>query len=169
MPQKLTDFFSMAGASRRQDDVGTLHSTATQLSLHADGGGPQRPGFPNLADCEYSPPRSPSSASPVKSKPRREDDTPGQSPCIPFILPPPNIQHPSAIDHFPASDQPISEQTMKNMLISLKQTLYTDLSAAVSSLANVVQHQDHRLQHVKNKMSELLTAHNDIVDVCTAH
>lgn len=58
---------------------------------------------------------------------------------------------------------------MKNMLISLKQSLYTDLSAAVSSLASVVQQQDQRLQHVENKMSDLFTAHNDMVDVCTEH
>lgn len=58
---------------------------------------------------------------------------------------------------------------MKNMLISLKQTLYTDLSAAVSSLATVVQQQDQHLHYIENKMSDLLTAHNDTVEVCTEH
>lgn len=86
-----------------------------------------------------------------------------------FFLPPPNIQHRSAIDNFPASDQPYSEQTMRNMLMSLKQALYSDLSAAVSSLATVVHQQDQRLHHVENKMSALLTAQSDIVDVCTEH
>lgn len=168
MPQKLTGFFLLAGEGRGQDGDGS-HRQATLPSPHSSCGGPQRPGFPSLANYEYTPPRSSSSASPMKSRPRRDDDIRGQKPRIPFILPPPDIQHPSAIDNFPASDQHISEQTMKNMLISLKQTLYSDLSATVFFLATVLQHQDQRLQHVENKMSDLFTAYNDIVDACTEH
>lgn len=118
---------------------------------------------------KYSPPCLLSSASPVKSKPRRVEGAPVQAHTFPIALLPPNPQHPSAIDVFPTSDHPISEQTMKSMLISLRQTLYTDLSATVSSLANVVQQHDQHLQHVKSKMSELFTAHNDLIDMCTEH
>lgn len=88
-----------------------------------------------------------------------------------FLIPqpPPNPQHPSTIDSFPASDQPISEQTMKSMLISLRHTLYTDLSATVSSLANEVQQHNQHLQNVESKMSKRFTAHNDLIDMCTEH
>lgn len=59
--------------------------------------------------------------------------------------------------------------TIKNMLLSLRHTLYIDLSATVSSLATVAQAQDQRLLHVETKMSDLFTAHNELVDVYTEH
>ena len=55
------------------------------------------------------------------------------------------------------------------MLISLKYTLYTDLSASVSSLSTAVQAQDQRLMHVETKMSDLYTAHNELINVYTEH
>lgn len=98
-------------------------------------------------------------ASPVKSKPRQDDTVPVQPNLASFTLPLPDPWQPSAINYFPASDQPISEQTMKSVLISLKHTLYTDLSAAVFSLANTVEAQDQCIHHVETKINYLFTAH----------
>lgn len=58
---------------------------------------------------------------------------------------------------------------MKNMLISLKQTLYSDFLTAVSFLASVVHQQDKCILHVENKVSDLLIAHYDMIDTCTEH
>lgn len=55
------------------------------------------------------------------------------------------------------------------MFISLKHTLYTDLSASVSSLSTIVQAKDQRLLHVETKMSDLYTAHSELIDVYTEH
>lgn len=54
---------------------------------------------------------------------------------------------------------------MKSMLISLRITLHSDLSATVSSLANIIQQQDVRIHHIEFKMSDLFNTHNNMVDV----
>lgn len=53
---------------------------------------------------------------------------------------------------------------MKSMLLSLRQTLYTDLSTAVSSLATTVNQQDQAITQMEAKMGDLLSAHNELVD-----
>lgn len=83
---------------------------------------------------------------------------------LPACSLPPPPQQSSVLDAFPASDQPLSENTMKSMLLSLRQTLYTDLSTAVSSLATTVNQQDQAITQMEAKMGDLLSAHNELVD-----
>lgn len=58
---------------------------------------------------------------------------------------------------------------MKNMLLSLKQKLYNDLSTAVSSLSVSVQQNDQRINTLEARVSDLYMAHNELVDVVTDH
>lgn len=97
----------------------------------------------------------------------REDENLVLANLASIIILQPDPQQLSPIDSFPASDQPISEQTMKSMLISLRKSLHSDLSATVSSQANIVQQQDVRINHIESKMSDLFNAHNDMEDVYT--
>lgn len=124
LPQKLTNFFHpMRVAATKMVPAAFTGTLLSPLAGHSRS---QQPEFSlqTAVNSQYSPPCSPSTASPVKSKPRREEDMPGQPHNLSFTLPSPDAQHPSAIDNVSASDQPISEQMMKNMPISLKQTLY---------------------------------------------
>lgn len=58
---------------------------------------------------------------------------------------------------------------MKNMLISLRLTLYSDLSSTVSFLANVVQQHGQQLHYIESKMFNLSNAHIDLVNAYTEH
>lgn len=123
--------------------------------------------FPVVAYGEFTPHSLPSTASLVESKSKWVDAASVQTNIASITLPFPDPQQPLDIYYFPASDQPMSEQTMKNMQISLRHTLYSDLSATVSSLANAVQAQDQRIPHVETNMTDLFTVHNKLVDVYT--
>lgn len=113
------------GASGVHGMTAWLSSSPFSQSLTLPPATPQTP----QPQGECSPPNSPTTSSPAKSRLRTEEPEPVTDPSL-FSLPPP--QQSSALDAFLATDQPLSENTMKSMLLSPRQTLYTDLSTAVS-------------------------------------
>lgn len=80
----------------------------------------------------------------------------------------PALQLQSAIEAFPANDQSVSELAMKNMLLSLRQTLHTDLSAVIAPISNTVQEYEW-LQHIEMKMGKMFMAQNELVATHTDH
>ena len=58
---------------------------------------------------------------------------------------------------------------MKSMLLSLRQTFYTDLSTAVSTLSATVHNHDQTITHIESKMGDLFSAHNELVDGFSDH
>lgn len=78
LPQKLTDFFPVVGPSFNQDGADGTHRGHMQLSSPACGSDPIQqtyPSHPLSPNGQSSPPYSPTSASPVKSKPQRGTST----------------------------------------------------------------------------------------------
>lgn len=58
---------------------------------------------------------------------------------------------------------------MKNMFLSLRQPLYTDMSTAVSSLSVSKQQHDQRINTIEARVGNLYTAHNKMADAVTDH
>lgn len=71
------------------------------------------------------------------------------------------------IDVFPASDQDISESTMKGILLSFRRSLFKDFSDMLASLNDTVKTHTTQIQHLESKMMDIYTAHNDLVDAYT--
>lgn len=73
----------------------------------------------------------------------------------------------SLIETFPATNQSISESTMKDMLLSLRKTLFNDFSDMMAPLSATVQTNSDKIHYLETKMGELYSAHNDLVDAYT--
>lgn len=172
LPRKLTDYYALSDLTSGQDGAGGGRDMTERLSSsHINQSLTLTPELHRSSDIqgECSPPNSPTTSSPAKTRLRTDEPQqtqPVTAACL-FTLPPP--QKSSVLDAFPASDQPLSENTMKNMLLSLRQTLYTDLSTAVSSLSLTVNQHDQAITQMDAKMGDLFSAHNDLVDGFADH
>lgn len=169
-PKKLTAFFSLPGITNSQYGAGGACKCSAQLSSPSPGQEfIQTTGTSSFTDDqgESSLPYSPSTVSPAKSRLRTtgpEHTQPSTASCL-FSLPSP--QQSLVLVAFPTSDQPLSEQTMKSMLLSLRQ--YTDLSTTVSSLSVSVQQHDKHFNTIESRVGDMYTADKDMVDAVTDH
>lgn len=68
------------------------------------------------------------------------------------------------IHDFPTTGQPLSDTTMKEMLVSLRGSLHRDLMQCVSQMKSEVAAVGEHVNHVENKMAEFASAHNELVD-----
>lgn len=163
-PQRLTDFYPAARPRDGQDGAGsrdTLRSPHGQRTVsHAPNSQTEM--------GEISPPSTPTTRSPAKTRQRIEGDE--LSPGLQHVLSQASTQGKHTeplIDAFPASDQNISVNTMKNMLLSLRRSLFNDFSDMFAPLNDTVQTHTTQIQHLESKMADLYTAHNDLVDAYT--
>lgn len=163
-PQRLTDFFPVGPHGGRED--GAERGAAAIKQGEGDSGTTVRGAMEGIASLEErTPPSSPTTRSPAKTRQRTGDEGPSPTTHQAALQAcrPQNPLHPT-IDVFPATDQAISEATMKNMLISLRSTLYDDFSTMFNPLHDTVQTHSDKLHHIENKMADLYNAHNDLVD-----
>lgn len=58
---------------------------------------------------------------------------------------------------------------IKNMLLSLRQILHSDLSAVIAPLSHTVQEHEQMISNVETKMSEMFMAHTILVDAHADH
>lgn len=65
---------------------------------------------------------------------------------------------------FPATNQPVSESTLKDMLGSLRASLHADLMEYGSNFKSEVQKQGGRVDHIEHKMGEFAASHNTLID-----
>lgn len=68
------------------------------------------------------------------------------------------------IDDFPAVGQPLSDKTLKDMLVSLRGSLHRDMMTMVSQMRWEVDGIGERIHHMENKMGDFAVAHNKLVD-----
>lgn len=68
------------------------------------------------------------------------------------------------IDDYPTANQPISDTTLKDMLVSLRGSLHRDMISMVIQNRAKVDAIGERVDRVENKMGEYAEAHNELVD-----
>lgn len=81
-------------------------------------------------------------------------------------LPSLTIQDPIA--SYPTADIPLSDTLLKEMLLSLREALHTDMSALVKQCRHEVQHVGQRVDHIENTMSAYSQSFNQLLDSHTA-
>lgn len=163
-PQRLTDFYLAAPPQGRQNGARPSSSRAAHTQTAHQAVGRQADTHPEELR-EFSLPFTPTIRSPAKNRLRREEDefSPGLQQALSQASMQANKQE-SLIDLFPATEQTISESTMKNMLLSLKRTLYSGFSDMFAPLNDTVQSHTDKIQQLESKMVDLYSAHNDLVD-----
>lgn len=71
---------------------------------------------------------------------------------------------PEIIYTFPTANQPISESTLKDMLVSLCNSLHADMMKCMRSFKTKVNELGERVDHVEQKMGEHASSYNLLVD-----
>lgn len=78
-----------------------------------------------------------------------------------------NTQDPIAA--FPTSDRPVSDTVLKDMLMSLKASLHADMTAGINHCHREVQALGSRVDNVEQRMSDLTSSFNTMVDAQSNH
>lgn len=149
-------------------------STRLRRTITAVGGNP-RPRPQSSHTASPSGASSPSMRSPAKSKPRRH------SPARPradtgmevsgLQIADSSQDRPSSdpIAEFPTSDRPISDTMLKEMLLSLRSSLKSDMIKGINKCQREVQAMGHKVNQVERKMDEYASSsYNVLVDAHTA-
>lgn len=71
---------------------------------------------------------------------------------------------PDSIDLFPTNNQPVIDTVRKEMLVSLRSSLHSDMITCVHKFSSELQSISDRVSHIENKMGEYATTINDLVD-----
>lgn len=69
-----------------------------------------------------------------------------------------------ALEQFPSSSHPLSVANMKEMLISLRDSMHIDMLKMLRPINAAVQDLQQRMSHVEKKMDNSFSAHNNLVD-----
>lgn len=161
-PQKLADFVSWQTHGGRQDGAGrsstpahSTHSTPdNSASVSKNSGSP---------DSQQSYSNTPQSASPAKAKFRMDG-----SGCSPTASPSTDSgedtgELPDSIEVFPMNNQPVMDTVLKDMLLSLRSSIQTNMTSCMQKFNNEIQAVESRVGYTENKMGELDTV-NNLVD-----
>lgn len=68
------------------------------------------------------------------------------------------------LEHFPSSSQPVTLSNMKDMLISLRDSLHIDMMNMLKPINASVHDLQQRMSHTEHKMEDAFSAHNNLVD-----
>lgn len=162
-PQRLTDFYEMKQHDGRQDGAGSSSTPANKsttilpmanrhnhnISIHKS---PQ----------QYSP--SPPSGSPAKARPRMDGGGFADTASPTSDSGDDTRELPDSIESFPTSHQPVIDTVLKDMLLSLRSSLQSDLMKCMHKFNNNLQAVETRVEHIEQKMGEYATTINELVD-----
>lgn len=104
----------------------------------------------------------------MKSRPRRDTEEwqdvmeHAELGAPPVSTPPLHNSDPIAL--FPTMGQPISDVTLKDMLLSLSTSLQANMIASLQQCRAEVREIADRVHHVENKMCEITSSFNSLVD-----
>lgn len=132
-----------------------------------------------LHSAPSSGPSSPSTRSPAKSRPRRDSPARPQPATDMEVSGPPSIStnlrgqvegvvEGDPIAAFPTSNSPISDTVLKEMLLSLRSSLQSDMVADINKCTKEFQAPRLRVDHVESKMEEYTSSYNVMVEAHTA-
>lgn len=65
---------------------------------------------------------------------------------------------------FPTNDQPVLDTTLKDMLVSLRSTIHTDILSLMQQFKSDIGEVSDRVHHIENKMGDFATTFNELVD-----
>lgn len=73
------------------------------------------------------------------------------------------------LEEYPSSFQPATIADLKDMLLSLKESLHKDMSAMLTNVTTTVQDLFFGKSHAEEKIGDICHAHNDIIDAFNDH
>lgn len=164
---KMTNFFTYTSRSHSQDGAGgRREDTCSRNMQHRTDSGNIRGRNNNTSQAYkiYSPPPS-ASSSPAKSRQRmsvEHADTEEVSGLNSSLDDTRELQ--DSITDFPTSNQPVMDTTLKDMLVSLRSTLHSDILAITHQFKSEVKAVSNRVTHIESKMGEFANTFNDMVD-----
>ncbi|XP_018417948.1 PREDICTED: uncharacterized protein C3orf67-like [Nanorana parkeri] len=68
------------------------------------------------------------------------------------------------IENYPTANQPLSDTTLKDMLVSLRSSLNSDMQALVHQFSSDLQEVGERVTHIEDKMGDFADTFNELVD-----
>lgn len=71
---------------------------------------------------------------------------------------------PDSIEVFPTSNQPVLDTVLKEMVVSLRSSLHSDMVSCMHKFSKDLISVSERVSHVENKMGEYAVTINDLVD-----
>lgn len=71
---------------------------------------------------------------------------------------------PDSIDQFPTNNQPVLDIVLKEMLVSLRSSLHSDMISCVHKFDTELQSVTSRVSHIENKMGEYAATISDLVE-----
>lgn len=121
---------------------------------------------------QLSPPRSPASSSPAKARmrldPSAEHSEVSHTPHMPVTLLKQNLPNDS-ITAFPTMGQPVIDTTLKDMLVSLRSSLQTDMLSIMQNIGHSLTLNEDRIIHIETNVSGITSTVNDIIDTQETH
>lgn len=75
-----------------------------------------------------------------------------------------NRELPDSITTFSTSNQPVSDTTLKDMFISLRSTIHSDMITCMQKLNTELNAMGDRVDHIETKMGEYATTINNLMD-----
>lgn len=161
-PKKLTAFFQSPHPMKGNNHEGNSPHMKAQSASYTDLPDAE-PGDEDILQLPpsplQSPPPSPSTQSPAKSKMKL--DTYSQIPPSEEGV---QSQPPQSIASFPTTGQPVLDSTLKDMLLSLQSSLTTSFTSVLTKFSTELKHVDDRVHYIENKMEECTVTVNDLVD-----
>ncbi|XP_073453695.1 uncharacterized protein [Aquarana catesbeiana] len=159
-PQKLIEFFP---PGPRQNGDGT---TSTQVSRHtqilSQKGKSQKRNSPPRGS--QSSPATPASGSPEKSRARMDAADEEYEVSSAHDSGDDTRELPNSIDQFPTTNQPVMDTILKEMLVSLRSSLHSDMLSCIHTVNRDLQEVSERVTYVEDKMGKFATTINALVD-----
>lgn len=159
-PQCLTDFFITTANGGRQNGTEACSPPAASLLTNASKKGNHPPKSYSSA-IQNSYPPSPSNNSPAKSKPRLYGNGLGPAGSPASDLGEDTREMPESIESFPTQNQPVLDTVLKDMLLSLRSTIQTDMATYMHRFNRDIQAVGNRVDHIEEEYAETI---NDLDD-----
>lgn len=167
----MTDFYTLSGRPSRHDGAGGMQRSSSSHNQKAYTGwmvytSPQSQ-FNQRQPGSQS---SSSSNSSVKAKQRMTQHIPSANEegdrCsgLDDIL-----EFQDNIAAFPTNNQPVMDSTLKDMLVSLRSAIHTDMLQLMKQCKSEVNEVRNRVTHIESKMGEFTETFNSMVDAHNEH
>lgn len=72
--------------------------------------------------------------------------------------------HPSHIAAFPTKIQPVLDTTMKEMLISLQNSLHNDITSMFTKFSSQMHYMGQKVYHIESQIGDMTETANGLVD-----
>lgn len=162
-PQRLTDFYSPVSNGDRQDGAMACSPPATTSLMRTLQKGIKQ-AKNTSQNSHHSYPPFPSTNSPAKSKPRMDGNGLSPEGSVASDSGEDTREIPESIETYPTQNQPVLDTVLKDMLLSLRSTIQSDMASYMHKINKDIQSVGNRIDHIETKMEEYAGTINDLVD-----